>query len=164
MSLSIEAEYAAHNILEMCNSKAKKMSTCCKAQVGAMLYKDGRQLNFACNTSMPDNCKVKGCHRIKVYGEDSKNHRLPSDCYALHAEINAISTAARQSLPKLYGATLYVSRYPCEACARAIVAAGITKVIYGGIEQISAQTEQIFRNAGIQVEFIYTVWGGDTVD
>ena len=49
---------------------------------------------------------------------------------------------------------MIVTRYPCEACARAIVAAGITKVIYGGVEEISSQTKEIFERNEVEVKFI----------
>ena len=154
---------SARQRLKLCNSRAKELSTCCKAQVGAYIYHCGHPVVFGWNCTMPDSCLEKGCHRVREYGEDSKLHRLPSDCYALHAEIHALALAAKGGI-SVYNGTIYVSRYPCEACARAIVAAGIRKVVYGGVEEISAQTKQIFSNANIEVEFIYQEWGGDTVD
>ena len=30
------------------------------------------------------NCAKEGCNRIRLYGEDSCNHRLPSDCMSIH--------------------------------------------------------------------------------
>lgn len=148
--------------LQRIHEKAKKLSTCCKAQVGAEIHKSGC-LSFGYNLSMPGNCKADGCHRMKIYGEDSKNHRLPSDCYAIHAEIYAIATAARSLHGAgLYGATMYVTRYPCEACARAIVAAGIKRVIYGGIEEVSEQTQQILDLGDVEAVYIPIEWGGDT--
>lgn len=49
--------------------------------------------------------------------------------YVCHAELNAILNAARKGT-SLCGATLYVTLYPCNECAKAIVQAGIKKVIY----------------------------------
>ena len=47
---------------------------------------------------------------------------------------------------------MLVTRYPCEACARAIVNCGfINVVIYGGEQDISEETERIFDSAGVQV-------------
>lgn len=46
-----------------------------------------------------------------------------------HAERNAIYNAARMGTP-LLGCTLYCSAFPCINCARAIVQAGIKKVLY----------------------------------
>ena len=42
-----------------------------------------------------------------------------------HAEYMAIVGG-----PKVEGCTLYVTTYPCSMCARVIVQAGITKVVY----------------------------------
>ena len=85
-----------------------------------------------------------------LYGNASKEHRLPSDCDAVHSEIDAISQAAKCGL-KTNGATIYVTRYPCENCARAIVAAGIKKVIYGRKESISDYTKQILDSGNVEV-------------
>ena len=70
------------------------------------------------------NCAKEGCNRIRLYGENSCNHRLPSDCMSIHSEVDAIANAARNGY-STKGATIYVTRYPCEACARAIIQAGI---------------------------------------
>jgi cytidine deaminase len=47
----------------------------------------------------------------------------------VHAEMDAITTAARRGL-ELGGSTLYTTTFPCHECARHIVAAGIKKVIF----------------------------------
>lgn len=44
----------------------------------------------------------------------------------LHAELNAVLTAARP----LDGCTIYVTRPPCAACAAVIVQVGIKRVVY----------------------------------
>jgi len=46
-----------------------------------------------------------------------------------HAEMAAISTAARRGTP-IRGATLFVTTFPCHECARLIIAAGIGRVVY----------------------------------
>jgi cytidine deaminase len=46
-----------------------------------------------------------------------------------HAEMAAICTAARRGTP-LGGQTMYTTTYPCHECARLIIAAGITRVVY----------------------------------
>lgn len=46
-----------------------------------------------------------------------------------HAEMAAISTAARRGTP-IRGATLYTTTYPCHECARLIIAVGIGEVVY----------------------------------
>jgi deoxycytidylate deaminase len=49
---------------------------------------------------------------------------------AIHAEMEAILSVAREGKHSLVGATLYSTVYPCHSCARHIVAAGIRDVIY----------------------------------
>jgi dCMP deaminase len=50
--------------------------------------------------------------------------------YASHAETNAVSFAARLGI-RTDGCHLYVTHSCCSACARTLIQAGITKVIYG---------------------------------
>lgn len=47
----------------------------------------------------------------------------------VHAEMNALSSAARLGRC-VEGATLYVTTFPCHICARHILAAGISRVVY----------------------------------
>lgn len=49
---------------------------------------------------------------------------------SIHAEMDAITSLARLGRATTQGKTLYTTTYPCHNCARHIVAAGITKVIY----------------------------------
>jgi deoxycytidylate deaminase len=49
---------------------------------------------------------------------------------SVHAEMEAIVSVARMGAGSLLGGTLYTTTYPCHNCARHIVAAGITKVVY----------------------------------
>lgn len=48
---------------------------------------------------------------------------------AVHAEMDALLDAARRGV-SVAGATLYTSTFPCHNCARHIIAAGITRVVY----------------------------------
>ena len=50
-------------------------------------------------------------------------------CYAIHAEQNAIIQAAKLG-SSIDGATLYCTHQPCVICAKMIVNAGITRVVY----------------------------------
>ena len=47
--------------------------------------------------------------------------------YVCHAELNAILNCDGRSLK---GSTLYVTHFPCNECAKAIIQAGIKKVIF----------------------------------
>ncbi len=51
------------------------------------------------------------------------------DCkyaYVVHAELNAILNSNQ----KLTNCTIYVSHFPCNECAKAIIQAGIVEVVY----------------------------------
>ena len=47
--------------------------------------------------------------------------------YVCHAEMNAIMNKNSQSL---HGATVYVTMYPCNECAKLIIQSGIREVVY----------------------------------
>lgn len=49
---------------------------------------------------------------------------------AVHAEMDAIISVARSGKGGLKGATLYSTTFPCHNCARHIVTAGISRVVY----------------------------------
>lgn len=49
---------------------------------------------------------------------------------SIHAEMEAIVSAARLGKSGMMGGTLYTTTFPCHNCARHIVAAGIKKVFY----------------------------------
>lgn len=144
--------------LDIANTYAGKMSGCVKVSVGSIIVKDNCIVGLGANRSFPDLCKARGCLRIEKYGNNDKTHRSPADCRALHSEIDAICSARED----LSGSTIYVTRYPCEACARAIVAAGITSVVYGRQQKISEETEQIFADGHVHVLW-YKSWDAPDV-
>jgi dCMP deaminase len=49
--------------------------------------------------------------------------------YVIHAEANAILNY-RGSLRDLAGATVYVTLFPCQECAKTLAQAGIGEVVY----------------------------------
>jgi len=136
-------------LLNIANEYAKVYSGCRKVQVGCVIEHDG-VIALGANRAIPDLCKSKQCLRIEKYGEDAKTHRLPGDCRAIHAELDALTFAAMHGIP-VKGATIWCTRYPCEACARAIVAAGIRSIHYGRQQEISDETYDILACADIGV-------------
>lgn len=61
--------------------------------------------------------------------EDSRIADLLEFGRIMHAEMAAISTAARRGTP-LLGSTLYTTTYPCHECARLIIGSGIRRVVF----------------------------------
>jgi len=87
-------------------------------QVGAIIVKGNQILAYGFNgtpTGYPNNdCK------------DLEGKTYP---HVVHAEINAIAKAAEHGV-STKGATMYSTTVPCIECAKAILQAGITTVIY----------------------------------
>lgn len=134
--------------LNMAGGYAKKMSGCTKVSVGSCIVTRHGVIILGANKVAQSQCKTEGCLRVAKYGDNAKTHRNPDDCLAIHSEIDAICNAAKEGV-SLDGATIFVTRYPCEACARAIVEAGIQNVIYGRNQPISDMTKKLFDSEGI---------------
>lgn len=149
--------------LDMAYLYAQKTSGCQKVAVGSLIMKDNNIISMGSNQAIPNLCKSpRGCLRVEKYGEDSKIHRNPADCRAIHSEIDAICAAAAEG-HSVKGATIFVTRYPCESCAKAIVASGIKTVIYGGTTDITEETSKIFEDAYVDC-FKVDGWREDNSD
>ena len=149
--------------LDIAHAYAKSTSGCAKVQVGSVIVKRGVILSIGANKGIPDLCRSpRGCLRKEKYGEDSKNHRNPEDCRAIHSEVDAICTAAQNGIPT-FDTTIFVTRYPCESCAKAIIAAGIKNVYYGGTAEVSEQTQDMFEKYHVSCTHI-TNWKEDLSD
>jgi dCMP deaminase len=63
---------------------------------------------------------------------DEVGHLMEADhCVAtVHAELNALLQAAKTGV-MVNGATLYVTASPCWGCFKALINAGICKIVYG---------------------------------
>jgi dCMP deaminase len=71
---------------------------------------------------------------------------------SIHAEAAAIAAAARAGI-KTEGATLYVTTFPCAACARLLIEAGITTVYYrNGYSLLDA--EEVLKASGIEIVLV----------
>ena len=93
-------------------------------------------------------CVIVKRTRIVTTGHPSgTRHEM---CYAIHAEQNAIIQAAKLG-SSIDGATLYCTHQPCVICAKMIVNAGITRVVYekGYPDEFSLE---ILQEAGVQIE------------
>lgn len=133
--------------LDMAQAYAEHQSGCRKVKVGAVIIKDNKVISFGANRAIPDLCQTpRGCMRVEKYGDNAKSHRNPEDCRAIHSEIDAISSSKED----LTGAVMYVTRYPCEACARAIVASGIKMVVFGRGQDITEETRHIFEDSKVE--------------
>lgn len=115
-------------------------SYCKRRQVGAIVVKDKMIISDGYNGT------PSGFDNIC---EDENNLTLP---FVLHAEANAITKLARSS-NNSEGATLYVTAAPCIECAKLIIQAGITRVVYA--EQYRLEDGiNLLRRANIEVIYL----------
>lgn len=122
-------------------------------KVGAILIgPDGEGGPFGYNGA-PRGCKADEDARFQTRPE--KYH------WAEHAERNVIYTAARRGFSTL-GSTIVVTHFPCMDCARAIVQAGIKRVVTlqpdpdfeeRWFAQI-ARAIRLFKECGVEVEVL----------
>ncbi len=68
--------------------------------------------------------------------------------YVLHAEANAITKVARSNNSS-DGSTLYVTASPCLDCAKLIIQAGITRVVFNELYRITDGID-LLRRAGVE--------------
>jgi dCMP deaminase len=73
---------------------------------------------------------------------------------ALHAEASIIATAARDGV-SLRGADLYVTTFPCPACARLIARAGLGRCYFAGPYSV-LDGEDVLRAAGVELLWVDT--------
>ncbi|MBP5308259.1 MAG: dCMP deaminase family protein, partial [Clostridia bacterium] len=95
--------------------------------IGAVIVRDKRILTTGYNGAPGgvESCAEKGeCLRKKLNIPSGTRHEL---CYAVHAEQNAITQAAKLGI-SVEGATLYCTHQPCVICAKMIINSGIKKV------------------------------------
>lgn len=89
-------------------------------QVGAVIIGPTNEVRSLGYNGAPRGCRAD---------EDSRGITRPEKYFWYsHAELNAITNAARVGVP-LDGSTIVVTHPPCMDCARAIVQAGIKQVI-----------------------------------
>ncbi len=68
----------------------------------------------------------RGCDDSDLPWEVSDNFVDCKYAYVVHAELNAILNSNKN----LEGCRIYVSHFPCNECAKAIIQSGIKEVIY----------------------------------
>ncbi|MEG1705274.1 MAG: dCMP deaminase family protein [Clostridia bacterium] len=105
-------------IAKLSESRSKDPNT----QVGACIVnKDNRILSIGYN-GLPNHVSDDNISWDR-YGSPIDTKYF----YVCHAELNAILNNRNNSLE---GSTLYVSLFPCNECAKAIIQSGIKKIIY----------------------------------
>jgi dCMP deaminase len=128
-----------------------KHSTCIRKQVGAILVKNGHIVSTGYN-GVPHG--VKHCNEVFKKEDMLKPdwmdvHGKFSSMYEVHAEQNCIIEMAKnETNPE--GSTLYLTLSPCSNCAKLIVAAGITRVVYEEKYDRDTSGIDLLNNMGVE--------------
>ncbi len=118
-------------------------------RIGVVAVKDGAILLTGFNSHLPSD------FTLDTYGDPRSSFDAGERfdlSTAIHGEAELISKAAKNGIA-LDGASLYVTTFPCPACAKLIVNAGIKKVYYAqGYSLLDA--EQILGAFGVELILI----------
>lgn len=120
---------------------ASERSTCPRMHCGCVLVKNKNVVTTGYNGSIPgdDHCEDVGCLVVD-------NHCVRT----VHAEMNALVQAAKLG-HSVDGTTAYVTNLPCTTCAKAIITAGIKRVVVFS-EYHDTMAEDFFKKAGVKID------------
>lgn len=123
-------------------------STCLRRQVGAVVVKDRRILATGYNGAPAGlrHCLEVGCLRENMGVPSGEKHEL---CRGLHAEQNAVIQAALHGV-SMAGSTVYSTHKPCSLCAKILINAGVTDIVYGS-GYADKLADEMLKEAGINV-------------
>jgi dCMP deaminase len=126
---------------------ASTRSNCMKRPIGAIIVKDHRIVATGYNGTPYGtiNCCEGGCERCNSGAREGTKLDL---CACVHAEANAILHAGRLAS---VGGTLYTSTFPCLACSKTVIQAGITRIVYHKSYDNSEISQHMLNQAGIEV-------------
>lgn len=132
---------------------ASTRASCQHVRAGSVIVLDNRIIGTGYNGVPPgvkSNCLESGCYKEKVgerYGESFGSRK----CMGVHAEMNALANLSRE-IHK--GATLYVTIFPCPACAKNLLAYNIRRVVYTGEydPEEANLSMKLFKEADVKVD------------
>lgn len=116
-------------------------STCDRAFVGSVLVLDKRILTTGFNGSPAGQPHCEEVGHLMVDGHCVRT---------IHAETNAIIQAALHGV-STKGSTCYVTHFPCINCAKALINAGITRLVYNTAYRLDENALNFFHAADIEI-------------
>ncbi len=129
-----------------------KRATCDRGRSGCVIARD-RQILVTGYVGSPQglpHCDDVGHEMKKVMHDDGT---VSQHCVrTVHAEQNAICQAAKRGVA-IDGGTLYCRMTPCRTCAMLIINCGIVRVVCERKYHAGADSERMFREAGIRLEY-----------
>lgn len=115
--------------------------TCDRKRVGVVLARGPHILCTGYNGSMP------GAAHCDEVGHDMEDGHCVR---TTHAEINALLQAARHGV-RIEGATTYVTTSPCWHCFKALVGAGVTRIVYEEAYRLTGRVLAASRELNVEL-------------
>ena len=137
--------------MEIANTVSKR-ATCDRGRSGCVIVRD-RQILVSGYVGSPigmPHCDEVGHQFKQIIHEDGT--KTQHCVRTVHAEQNAICQAAKRGIA-LEDATLYCRMTPCRTCAMLIINCGISRVVCEKKYHSGSESEEMFRLAGIQLDF-----------
>lgn len=116
-------------------------------QVGACIVdRDNKVVSIGYN-GMP-----RGCDDHEFPWEREGGFLDTKYAFVVHAELNAILNSPRS----VSGCTIYVSLFPCNECAKAIIQSGIRKIVYESDKYDGTEgniaSKKMLNEAGVELQ------------
>jgi dCMP deaminase len=136
-------------------------ATCNRGKSGAVLVNNKNQVIATGYVGAPrgmrhcDDVGHEMVERIETRPVTGQAPKKTEHCVrTVHAELNALLQTARSGGPSTDDATMYCTMFPCYDCAKAIVNAGVARVVAQWDYQASAKSKALFAVAGVAYEIV----------
>ena len=131
-----------------------KRATCDRGKSGCVIVRDKQILvtGYVGSPKGLDHCDEVGHQFKKMLNEDGS---VSEHCVrTVHAEQNAVCQAAKLGI-SIDGATVYCRMTPCRTCAMILINCGIKRVMCERKYHAGAESEEMFKKVGIELEYKY---------
>lgn len=140
-----------------------KHSKCAAKKVACVLVKNNAIISIGINGTLPGlpNCNEKFFKdKGKWYSIDDSGNYIPchdNECHSkwskkneVHAEVNAISKAAREGI-SVEGSTAYITHSPCHTCSLLLASSGVKRVVFKEIYDAEPEAIDLLKAYGVEV-------------
>lgn len=110
-------------------SRVSKMSFAKRLQVASVIVKDNNIISFSWNGTAPGRDNTCENKELLEDSDGTTIEKLVTKDEVIHSEMNSICKAASMGV-SLKNSTMYLTHAPCINCAKHIVMAGISRVVF----------------------------------
>lgn len=137
--------------MEVCRAIGKR-ATCDRGRSGTVIARDKQILatGYVGSPKGLPHCDEIG-HQMKTMTHED-GHQSHHCVRTAHAEQNAIVQAAKLGV-SIAGATVYCKMTPCAVCGKMIINAGIKRVVCEKRYHAGSESEEMFRQVGIELDY-----------